>query len=85
MCAEAYAIANTMFTNAVSFFNQGLYGKILDLNDNFCTRVGISKTDFIVPGYEINPMIEKNRETMVLMAMQKIVVHMVSSYIIRLL
>ncbi|KAG2260057.1 hypothetical protein Bca4012_097034 [Brassica carinata] len=52
-------------------------GKILDLNDNFSASVGICKTDFIAPGYETNPMIEK--ETMVLMAMQKIVVHMVSS------
>ncbi|CAN7066032.1 unnamed protein product [Brassica oleracea var. botrytis] len=50
MCAEAFAIVNTMFRNA---------------------------TYFIAPGYETNPMIEKNRETMVLMAMQKIVVHMI--------
>lgn len=68
-----------LFRNAVSFFNQGLYGKILDLNDKFSTSVGIWKNDFIVPGYETSPLIEKNRETMVLMAMQKIVVHMVSS------
>ncbi|KAF8089627.1 hypothetical protein N665_0501s0039 [Sinapis alba] len=79
MCAEAYAIVNTMFTNAASFFNQGLYGKIINLNDKYSTSVGVCKTDFIVPGYEINPMIEKNRETMVLMAMQKIVGLMVSS------
>ncbi|RID48787.1 hypothetical protein BRARA_I05272, partial [Brassica rapa] len=68
MCAEAYAIVNTMFRNA-----------ILNLNYNFSASVGICKTNFIAPGYETNPMIEKKRETMVLVAMQKIVVHMVSS------
>lgn len=73
MCAEAYAIVNTAFTNAISFFNQGDYNKIPYLQVQVSNGVGICKTDFIVPGYEINPLIEKNRETIVLVSMQKIV------------
>lgn len=78
-CAEAYEIVNTAFTEGVSFFNQGLYGEILKLTGNVSNGVGICKTDFNVPGYHINPMIEKNRETEVLVAMEKIIGHMVSS------
>ncbi|CAA7037072.1 unnamed protein product [Microthlaspi erraticum] len=73
MCAEAYAIVNTAFTNAISFCNQGEYSKILNLQGQVYDGVGICKTDFIVPGYEINPLIEKNRQTIVLVSMQKIV------------
>ncbi|ESQ35932.1 hypothetical protein EUTSA_v10009653mg [Eutrema salsugineum] len=79
MCAEAYAIVDTAFTKALSFFSQGLYDKILNLEENVSNGIGICKTDFSVSGYEINPLIEKNRETMVLMAMEKIVGHMASS------
>ncbi|KAJ0237698.1 hypothetical protein HA466_0246270 [Hirschfeldia incana] len=76
-CAEAYEIANTAFTKIVSFFNQGLYGEILKLTGNVSKGVDLCKTDFNVPGYQINPMIEKNRETKVLVAMEKIIGHMV--------
>ncbi|KAL0694581.1 hypothetical protein Bca4012_061761 [Brassica carinata] len=78
-CAEAYDIVNTAFTEVVSFFNQGLYAEILKLTGNVSKGVGLCKTDFNVPGYHINPMIEKNRETKVLVAMEKIIVHMISS------
>ncbi|CAH8356032.1 unnamed protein product [Eruca vesicaria subsp. sativa] len=78
-CAEAYAIVNTAFTEAVSFFNQGLYGEILKLTSNVSKGVGICKTDFNVPGYNMNPMIERNRETQVLVAMEKLIGQMVSS------
>ncbi|KAF8110104.1 hypothetical protein N665_0088s0115 [Sinapis alba] len=79
-CAEAYEIVNTVFTEVVSFYNQGLYGEILKLTGNVSKGiVGLCKTDFNVPGYHINPMIERNRETKVLVAMEKIICHMISS------
>ncbi|CAG7868397.1 unnamed protein product [Brassica rapa] len=78
-CADAYAIVNIAFTDAVSFFNKGLYGEILKLTGKLSKGVGICKTDFNVPGYHINPMVEKNRETKVLVAMEEIIGHMVSS------
>ncbi|KAJ4915014.1 Plant invertase/pectin methylesterase inhibitor superfamily protein [Raphanus sativus] len=78
-CAEAYEIVNTAFTEVVSFFNQGLYGEILKLTGKVSYGVGICKTDFNVPGYHINPLKEKNIETKVLVAMEKIIGHMISS------
>ncbi|CAH2038485.1 unnamed protein product [Thlaspi arvense] len=78
MCAEAYAIVNTAFTNAVSFFNQGIYNKILKLKDDVSTGVSICKTDFSVSGYKINPMIKKNREALVFTAMENIIGQMAS-------
>nr|VDC64285.1 unnamed protein product [Brassica rapa] len=68
-----------MFSSEFLLYNVVLLYFILNLNYNFSASVGICKTNFIAPGYETNPMIEKKRETMVLVAMQKIVVHMVSS------
>lgn len=79
MCAEAYTFVDMAFTNAVSYFDQGLYSNILKLQKKVSRGVSICKTDFIVPGYKINPLIEKNRETMVFMAMEKIVSRMVAS------
>ncbi|KAL0812874.1 hypothetical protein Bca101_069317 [Brassica carinata] len=78
-CAEAYARVNASFTNAVSLFNNERYAEIIGLMDEVSYGVGICKTDFNVPGYNINPMIEKNRETNVLAAMEKIISHMVPS------
>lgn len=79
MCAEAYAIVNVAFTNAVSFFNQAYYSKIVKVEGKVSTAVGICKTAFNVPGYQINPLIERNRQTMILVSMEKIVSHMVSN------
>ncbi|KAF8110103.1 hypothetical protein N665_0088s0114 [Sinapis alba] len=78
-CVEAYARVNASFTNAVSLFNEERYAEIIGLMDEVSYGVGICKTDFNVPGYNINPMIGKNRETNVLAAMEKIIGHMVSS------
>ncbi|CAN7097982.1 uncharacterized protein LOC103872176 [Brassica rapa] len=78
-CAEAYARVNASFTNAVSLFNNERYAEINGLMDEVSYGVGICKTDFNVPGYNINPMIEKNRETNVLAAMEKIISRMVTS------
>ena len=78
-CAEAYARVNASFTNAVSLFNNERYAEINGLMDEVSYGVGICKTDFNVPGYNINPMIEKNRETNVLAAMEKIISRMVPS------
>ncbi|EOA38591.1 hypothetical protein CARUB_v10010434mg [Capsella rubella] len=79
MCADAYSIVNLAFTNAISFFNQAYYSKIVKVKNKVSTAVGICKTDFTVPGYEINPLIEKNRQTIILVSMENIVCHMVSS------
>lgn len=75
MCAEAYSIVDMAFTNAISYFDQGLYRNILELEEKVSSGVGICKTGFNVSGYKINPMIEKNRETMVFMALEKIFGH----------
>ncbi|CAE5956968.1 unnamed protein product [Arabidopsis arenosa] len=78
-CAEAYAIVNSAFTNAVSFFKQAYYSKIVKIEKKVSTAVDICKTDFNVPGYKINPLVERNRQTKILVSMEKIVSHMVSS------
>ncbi|KAJ0237697.1 Pectinesterase inhibitor domain-containing protein [Hirschfeldia incana] len=78
-CVEAYARVNASFTNAVSLFNEERYGEMIGLMHEVSYGVGICTTDFNVPGYNINPMIEKNKETNVLAAMEKIIGHMVSS------
>ncbi|XP_010458219.1 PREDICTED: uncharacterized protein LOC104739529 [Camelina sativa] len=79
MCADAYSIVNLAFTNAISFFNQAHYSKIFKVQNKVSKAIGICKTDFNVPGYEINPLIERNRQTMILSSMEQIVCQMVSS------
>lgn len=79
MCAEAYTIVNMAFRNALSYFNQGSYNKIPNLEDKVSKAIGICKTDFNVPDYNINPMIERNRRTVIFMDMAEIVSHMMSS------
>ncbi|KAJ4915015.1 Plant invertase/pectin methylesterase inhibitor superfamily protein [Raphanus sativus] len=78
-CVEAYARVNASFTNAVSLFNEDRFADIIGLMDEVSYGVGICKTNFNVPGYNVNPMIAKNRETNVLAAMEKIISHMVPS------
>ncbi|CAH8377299.1 unnamed protein product [Eruca vesicaria subsp. sativa] len=78
-CLEIYTIVNASFTNAVSLFNYEQYAEIIPHMDEVSYAVGICKTDFKVPGYNINPMIKKNKETNVLAAMEKIIGHMLSS------
>ncbi|CAF1924401.1 unnamed protein product [Brassica oleracea] len=75
-CVDAYAVLNSSFTNALSLFNSGRYAEIITLMVNISSEDVICETDFNVPGYNINPMIEKNRETKVFVAMEKIIGHM---------
>ncbi|KAL1195346.1 hypothetical protein V5N11_021100 [Cardamine amara subsp. amara] len=79
MCAAAYTIVNIALRNAVSYFDEASYSKIPKLEDKVAKAVGICKTDFNVPGYKINPMIERNRVMLILTNMAKIVSHMISS------
>ncbi|CAF2082165.1 unnamed protein product [Brassica napus] len=79
-CVDAYAFLNSSLTDALSLFNSGRYAEIITLMDNISSEDVICKTDFNLPGYNINPMIEKNIETKVLVAMEKIIGHMVSSF-----
>ncbi|CAA0182717.1 unnamed protein product [Arabidopsis thaliana] len=78
-CAEAYAIVNSAFTKAVTFFKQAYYSKIVNIEKKVSMAVDICKTDFNVLCYQINPLIEKNRQTKILLSMEQIVSHMVSS------
>ncbi|CAH8311368.1 unnamed protein product [Eruca vesicaria subsp. sativa] len=78
-CANAYAFLNSLFTDAVSLFNSGRYAEITTRLVDVSSADENCKTDFSVPGYNINPMIEKNRESNVLVALEKILGHMVSS------
>ncbi|CAH8311436.1 unnamed protein product [Eruca vesicaria subsp. sativa] len=78
-CADGYAIMNSLFTNSVSLFNSGQYAEITSRLSGISSADEECKTDFNVPGYNINPMTEKNRETNVLLALEKILGHMVSS------
>ncbi|CAN7097977.1 unnamed protein product [Brassica rapa subsp. narinosa] len=75
-CVDAYAFLNSSLTDALSLFNSGRYAEIITLMDNISSEDVICKTDFNLPGYNINPMIEKNIETKVLVAMEKIIGHM---------
>ncbi|CAH8356059.1 unnamed protein product [Eruca vesicaria subsp. sativa] len=70
-CVEAYAVVNVTLTKAVSLFNNGRYAEIFSFMVDVSSAVGTCKTNFNVPGYNINPIIEKNRETNVLAAMEK--------------
>ncbi|WZZ56943.1 hypothetical protein YC2023_057050 [Brassica napus] len=86
-CVDAYAVLNSSFTNALSLFNSGRYAEIITLMVNISSEDVICETDFNVPGYNINPMIEKNRETKVFVAMEKIIVeylkYATKNYIVR--
>ncbi|XP_010544147.1 PREDICTED: uncharacterized protein LOC104816853 [Tarenaya hassleriana] len=76
MCADAYAKVNIAFSLAVSWIRQGQYSEVLELEESVSKDVEICKTDYDVPSYDVNPMIERNGKMTILMTMVRIVCHM---------